>query len=223
MSESKKVMVEFPDASFIRPGTPVDPNIVVPKASSVRDTYFANLYRTWMKHGALGFDSSVHDDMRHALESYITKTVAIKMVTEDASTSAQAVGLQLSLDTPAIDAFAQAMLDIKLFSEICEIIGFVEFRSEIILREIDKSFGTARMLDAEKRKQQRSNEDHEHWLRNTGSGIHNMLRELTGIMKKNASQSPRVPDPVGPEILRALHQHIGSSMTATEEQSGEQN
>jgi hypothetical protein len=215
MSESKTVKVVFPDASFIRPGTPVDPDIVQPKQSSIRDTYFATLYRLWMKDGAFGFDSNVHEDFRKALAEYITKTVAIKMVTEDASTSAQAVGLQLSLNKAEIEAFASATLDVQLFANICDVIGLTEFRNEIILREIDKTFGTARQLASEKRILKKKEDEHDHWLRNTGSGIHNMLRELTVLMKKSASQT-RTPEPVRPEIIRALHQTIDERMDDTE-------
>lgn len=217
MSESKTVRIEFPDVATIHPGKPNE-DIEMPKQSSIRDTYFANLYRSWFKNGAFGFDSDLHDDFRNVLKDYITKTVAIKMVTEDASTSAQAVGLKMSLDKHAIEAFAQSALDIQLFSEICTIVGLHEYRDAIIMRELDKNFGTYRQLESEKRQQKRKEDDHDSWMRNTGSGIHNMLRELTIIMKKSSNQPAQAPMPVTPEILRALHQNITSRMpSGTEE------
>lgn len=211
MSESKTVRIEFPDVSIIHPGKSTE-DIETPKQSSIRDTFFANLYRSWFKNGAFGFDSNLHEDFRRLLSEYITKTVAIKMVTEDASISAQSVGLKMSIDKTAIESFAQSALDVQLFAGICDIIGMHEYRDAIVMRELDKNFGTYRQLESEKRQQKRKEDEHDNWMRNTGSGIHNMLRELTVLAKKSANQPTRAPDPVTPDILKALHQNITSRL-----------
>jgi hypothetical protein len=52
-----------------------------------------------------------------------------------------------------------------------------------------------------------------------------MLRELTVIMRQSLNaqnaQSVRVPDPVRPELLRALHQTIASNLKASEAEATE--
>ena len=153
MSESEKkstvTRARFPDVEYIKPEQPKDSDLVATPPSTVRDTYFAELFREWMRDGKLSYDPVIHESIREILEDFIRRTVAAKMVTEDISKSIQSTGVNIGFANKRIDALVETVLDIKLIGDITSALGFGSHSEDIVSREIDKAFGLAPIREAE--------------------------------------------------------------------------
>ena len=88
-----------------------------------------------------------------AILTHVQKQTAIKYAVQDAGFNIIRRGLQVDLKTDALRRYLEDLEGIRLAGELVSLFDLHEYRNEILLREIDRTFGTAVALEAEKRKQ----------------------------------------------------------------------
>ena len=191
---TKKVArFHFPKEMFLKPANPHDSDHskAPPTESVVLDTHFANLFREWMAKNRVGYDPTVHEALQQIMQEYIEKNAAVRMVMQDIEKSGPATGVGLRIETKTITLHADKMLELALTKELVIALGLSEYTDDIMSIEINKTFGQGVVLAKKKQQQQR---DDAEWMRKTASGIHNMVRDIAGSLKRSKFQ----PDPVSP-------------------------
>lgn len=110
----------------------------------VRDTFFSRELITWVRNQHYGFDSEILDGMNEIVLSNIKKMTAIQMCLDDLGNSITELGLNINMDnyTKLLDELG-AMLALNTLKQAADLLGLSEYRDEIVLREINKNFGTA--------------------------------------------------------------------------------
>lgn len=202
-SQKKNMRFHFPKEMFLKPANPHDSDLAKTPAteSVVLDTHFANLFREWMTKNRVGYDPTVHESVQQIMQEYIEKNAAVRMVMMDIDKSGPATGVGIRIDTEPVVQRADKMLELAMTKELVIALGLSEYTDDIMSIEINKAFGQGLTLAKKKQQQQR---DDAEWLRKTASGIHNMVRDIAGSLKRSKFQ----PDPVSPSVKAKAKHHI---------------
>ena len=171
-----------------------------------RDTFFANVFRRYSSAKKFDYDPELVDNLRAVFIEHIERTTAVKMTQNDIVASAKEVGVALEVDDSLFDV-TDKLLDLSFINSMLGIFGLSEYRDEIMLRELDMKFGTAKAIESEHRQAKRKAEDREMQQRETMSGIHNMLRDLVGVTRS----ANGLPEPVNPFQRRRSAQYTSTS------------
>lgn len=213
-SGKKRVVMRFPDASFIAPNPSGSPGKEdTTPVSVVRDTYFASIFREWDTSKRFGYNVEVHDGLRDVILDYIQRSVAARMVTDDIEKSEQATGVRLGFDRTRVDSLADSMLELKLFKDLACCLGIGEYAEDIVQREMDRLFGSAPIQASEKRKQAQKSTEEKEWLKTTIAGIHNYMRDTVSALSgldKSLSVSAKMSKPADPHLAQMLKQAFTS-------------
>lgn len=163
------------------------------KVSVVDDSPTAQLFRTWISTGQLDYDIDTYTALRETVMDLIRQYVAVSMVESEISQAIISTGIDLQVATKPFIATANKLLDASVLDKLCNLTGMSEYRTEIVLREIDKGFGTARSLESEHRKREAEHAADRDWSQGTLSSIHNMFREFLATTRKSQSVVMRKP------------------------------
>lgn len=177
----------------------------------VRDTYFANIFRKYMAQGRYDHDAEMLNNFRDLITTHLERTVSIGMVRSDLQQSITETGITIESDERLFET-AQKLLETRFIDDAISMFGLSGFRDEIMLREIDVTFGTATQLAAERRQQQRKAQEREDWYHTTFAGVHNMMRELVTATKAAAG----IPEPAS--IFRRRQQAPSQFVPRQQEQ-----
>lgn len=133
-----------------------------------------------------------------AILTHVQKQTAIKYAVQDAGFNIIRRGLQVDLKTDALRKYLEELEGIRLAGELASLFDLHEYRNEILLREIDRTFGTAVALESEKRK----TESDEYQFRQDMLGLSietaRGIKELSSALKsKHNAPSSYGKDPVG--------------------------
>lgn len=190
----------------------------------VRDTYFANVFRKYVANGRFDHDDELLDNFRDLITTHLERMVSIGMVKSDLTASITEAGINISADERLFD-ISEKMLEARFIEQAIALFGLSRYQDEIMLREIDISFGTATQLAAERRQQERKDKDREEWFHSTVSSVHNMMRELVTATTAGTG----VPEPTSiykrrplPDYLRQRNERRQDTQTDTDTEESEE-
>lgn len=145
----------------------------------MRDTFFSRELTTWVKNQHYGFDKAVLDEMNEIVLANIKKMTAIQMCLDDLGNSITELGLDINMDNykKLLDELG-ALLALDTLRRACDLLGLSDYRDEIVLREIDKEFGTAQWKASRDRAEQGKREALEVSKVNSINSITTVLEEL---------------------------------------------
>lgn len=133
-----------------------------------------------------------------AILTHVQKQTAIKYAVQDAGFNIIRRGLQVDLKTDALRRYLEELEGIRLAGELVSLFDLHEYRHEILLREIDRTFGTAVALEAEKRKQGADEYQFKQDMIGLSIETAKGIKDLASALKsKNNAPSSYGKDPVG--------------------------
>lgn len=102
-------------------------------------------------------DVELFHQLSVSILNHIQKQAAIKYAVQDAGFNIIRRGVQVDLKTDQLKRYLEDLEGVRLAEELVSMFGLHEYKHEIVLREIDRVFGTATTIESEKR--QRDNSD----------------------------------------------------------------
>lgn len=167
------------DYSPVRPVPRKDTNTnPSPVEPVIRNTYFADLFRTWVSREQFDYDPNLHEALRGLLSKFVSKYATVQMIVDDFVKSREHVGIELDFAADSFKHMCDEILAVQMNIEICTTLGLVGHEESIALRELDKIFGIAKQEAVEQNIRARRADDDRAWQRDAVAGIHNMLRQI---------------------------------------------
>lgn len=174
------------------------------------------LQKEWQRaHAQVAEESSItfpepDVDLFHKLSiaiiNHIQKQAAIKYAVQDAGFNIIRRGVQVDIKTDQLRRYLEDLEGIRLAEELISLFGLHDYKGEIILREVDRTFGTASSLESEKRKRDTNEDQYKQDMLGlaveTARGVKDMgsaLRNLTAAPKSYGRSSVRKQAPDGGE------------------------
>lgn len=144
-----------------------------------------------------------------AIINHIQKQAAIKYAVQDAGFNIIRRGVQVDIKTDQLRRYLEDLEGIRLAEELISLFGLHDYKGEIILREVDRTFGTAASLESEKRKRDTTEDQYRQDMLSlaveTARGVKDVgsaLRNLTSAPKsygRGSSVRKQAPDGGKPE------------------------
>lgn len=137
-------------------------------------------------------DVELFHQLSIALLKHIQRQAAIRYASLDAGFNIIRRGVQADLDIKHLNKYLDELEGVRLSDELISLFGLHEYKHEIMLREIDRTFGTAISLEAEHRKKEADDNQYRQDMLDlaveTAQGVKDMGATLRDVNRPSASR-----------------------------------